>query len=145
MMDGLLAVGGLALVSLAALFLWAGRRRPQSAARRTAIPLTPQAQLRKLERSGLYWGVKVEARCRASSRLAGREYTFTSPPMVPVTGCAQAQCTCTLIGLPERRKAAERRSGFDRRQALRVEGNDRRSALPRRGSDNNSWVAYGHL
>ena len=145
-MYGLLILGGLLLIALAAALV-ARRRRP---VRHTEMPkpaprLSPQAQLTKLRQTGRFWGIKVESHCRASSSLAGRQYTFNEPPTIPAAGCTEAACNCLLVGLPERRKMVDRRSGLDRRQSLRGESGERRTKQPRRDADVNSWVAYSHL
>ena len=140
-----LALGSLLLVVLGG-FYWLRRNRHASPELSAAAPvLTPQAQLHKLQHSGKFWGVSVESHCRASSSLAGGQFTFDSPPILPVQGCEEASCHCCLRGLPDRRKHRERRSGKDRRLGLRMESSDRRSQRPRRKDDRNSWATYSHL
>lgn len=140
-----LALGSLLLVVLVG-FFWLQRKRHGPSQLSEADPLlTPQAQLHKLKHSGRFWGVGVESHCRASSSLAGRQFTFDSPPMLPVEGCKEASCHCCLRGLPDRRRHRERRSGEDRRLSLRMESSDRRSQRPRRKDDRNSWATHSHL
>lgn len=117
----------------------------------TAAPQTqplhrsPQSQLHKLQANGRYWGFRVESHCRASSRLAGREYAFADRLPLPVEDCDTRICECCLIGLPERRQRVERRTGQDRRRSIRMDSSDRRSERPRRQKDRDSWVSYRHL
>ena len=48
-------------------------RQPQPKA---DVPLTPQAQLYKLQKNERFWGVSVESHCSASSGLAGKQFPF---------------------------------------------------------------------
>lgn len=124
------------------------RARARRLTRRTAPPpppLAPRAQALKLKESGRYWGYRIESHCGASSRLSGREYRIDDSPPLPADGCAASPCTCCLIGLPNRRRQSERRSGRDRRRSLRLESVDRRDTYPRRATDLNSWNTYRHL
>lgn len=107
--------------------------------------LTPTAQLRALQGSGRYRGVRIESHCRASSALAGREFPLDTAPALPVGQCSAAVCECVYVGLPERRLIVDRRSGSDRRQAIRSETSDRRSNRPRRRTDEHAWEGYGSL
>lgn len=143
----LLALGGLLIIAITGT-LWLRRRRTRPSYRelpKSGIKLSPQGQIDKLRSAGNFWGVGVQSHCRASSRLAGRQYPFDSPPPLPVDGCSETCCACTLIGLPERRKLHSRRTGRDRREGMRMESNDRRSDRPRRRGDVNSWSTYQHL
>ena len=142
----LFALGGLILALLGIFYL--SRRKPPKLAlndRVTSIRPSPQMQLHKLQQSANFWGVRVESHCRASSRLAGKQFVFDEAPVLPVEGCESAACNCVLVGLPERRQRTDRRTGEDRRRSLRMESNDRRGERPRRKSDLNSWGAYSHL
>lgn len=124
------------------------RSRPQQAeVRKVAppIPLAPRAQALKLKENGRFWGYKIEPHCGASSRLTGRQYEIDESPPLPVEGCGSSPCSCCLIGLPNRRRHGDRRSGMDRRGSLRMESIDRRSDRPRRREDLHNWAAYGHL
>lgn len=109
------------------------------------VRISPLAQWTQLQKTDRFWGYRVESHCRASSRLAGREYSFDEGPPLPVQGCEATNCTCRLIGMPERRTETERRSGEDRRSSIRMDDSDRRTERPRRKADINSWVSYGHL
>lgn len=122
-------------------------RAKRAEIRKTAapIPLAPRAQALKLRETGRYWGYKIESHCGASSRLSGRQYEIDESPPLPVEGCGANPCTCCLIGLSDRRRQLERRSGGDRRGSLRMESIDRRGDQPRRKVDLHSWAAYGHL
>ena len=109
------------------------------------IRLTPSAQLEKLQASGDFRGVKIESHCRSSAHLVGREYDFDTVPALPTRDCDKAVCECGYIGLPERRKAPDRRAWRDRRQAIRGGSEDRRSKRPRRKADLATWAAHGNL
>jgi hypothetical protein len=140
-----LALGSLVLVVFGG-FFWLRHHRHGSAEPSEADPvLTPQAQLHKLQQSGKFWGISVESHCRASSSLAGRQFAFDAPPILPAEGCEADACHCCLRGLPDRRKHKERRSGVDRRLGLRMESSERRSQRARRKYDRNSWASYSHL
>jgi len=140
-----LGVVVLALIGLA--LYW--RRRQQnktlSGPVEKPLKLTPGAQLYQLKKSEKFWGVSVESHCAASSRLAGQPFPYDSAPRLPVKGCDASACICSYIGLPERRKLAQRRRGVDRRTAVRMEGSERRAERPRRENDLVSWGAYRHL
>jgi len=142
----LFALGGV-LLALLGLFLFLRRRRTHSVPAEREIPvlLTPSAQLYKLQKTEKFRGVSIESHCRASSKLAGQEFAFESAPALPVGGCESANCECRFIGLPDRRRTIDRRSGQDRRRSLRMEGDERRAERPRRAKDLNSWTAYRHL
>jgi len=127
-------------------FLTRRNNAPQDQGHSGAVTrLSPQAQLHKLQLSQKFWGVRIESHCRASSTLAGREFPFDAVPTLPVEGCESAACTCVLVGMPERRSLTDRRSGIDRRRAMRMESNDRRTKRPRRKNDINTWLDYSHL
>lgn len=123
------------------------RRRPQGRppSGEDAQALTPRAQLHRLQQSPLFWGVTVESHCRASSHLAGLEFSFDHAPPLPVTGCDAAHCVCRYVGLADRRKMQERRHGADRRDGLRMHADDRRINRPRRQADLNLWQSYRHI
>lgn len=139
-----LALGSLLLVVLGGFFLLHRNRGPKELSE-AGPRLTPQDQILNLQRSGKFWGVSVESHCRASSSLAGRQFAFDSPPILPAEGCEATSCRCCLRGLPDRRKHKERRSGEDRRLGLRMESSDRRTQRARRKDDRNSWATYSHL
>jgi hypothetical protein len=139
------ALGSLLFILLGG-YIWRRRNRTaiaESPEADTALP--PDAQLKKLRQSGRFWGVSVESHCRASSSLAGRQFSFDSPPVLPVEGCIEARCHCCLRGLPDRRERRDRRSADDRRAILRMESGERRSQRPRRRDDRNGWTNYSHL
>ena len=110
-----------------------------------AIPVAPRAQALKLKETGKYWGYRVQSHCGASSRFSGREYEIDEAPPLPVEHCGTNPCACCLVGLPDRRRPVERRSGQDRRRSLRMESEDRRNGYPRRKKDLQDWKAYRHL
>lgn len=142
------AIVGLVLVLLLGTLLMRGRRKtsaPACATRSPSAHPSPLAQIEKLKRNGRFWGFSVESHCRASSAIAGSRFAFDAAPPLPVPGCTSAQCTCCLIGLPDRRSRVDRRSGQDRRRSIRVESSDRRVERPRRQADLDSWVTYSHL
>ena len=143
-----------ALAALVALLLalmigyWLVRRsRPRGppSARADSAALTPRDQLHRLRQSPLFWGVTIESHCRASSHLAGLEFSFEQVPPLPVAGCDAANCICRYVGLAERRKTQDRRDGVDRRDSLRMNADDRRIDRPRRQADLNLWRSYRHI
>lgn len=145
---------GYALIALAAVILIIlglivsrsrSKRGPGQAATEADIPLTPQAQLYKLQKNEKFWGVSIESHCSASSRLAGKQFPLEAAPVLPVRDCEAPACKCSYFGLPNRRIRTDRRSGLDRRLALRMEGTERRAERPRRQDDLISWSAYRHL
>jgi hypothetical protein len=90
--------------------------------------------LQKLRRSGHYWGVRIQpGNCAAIRHFAGRRFTFEEAPNLPLPGCKAWRCSCTYVGLPERRRE-ERRTRKDRRDAVRVDDEhaERRSIRERR-------------
>jgi len=121
------------------------RQQTQVTTPQKTIPLTPPAQLYKLQKSERFWGVTVESHCSASSRLAGIKFPFESAPRLPVRECAENLCKCSFVGLPERRRTADRRRGQDRRNTIRMEATERRAVRPRRQADLVTWQAYRHL
>lgn len=147
----LLVIAGL-VAGIAGFFVWSRYRRARDAAAATALErratavanLTPDAQIAKLRQTGKYWGYRIESHCHASSRLAGRQYSFDDTPPLPVPGCEARVCSCCMVGMPERRQQRERRSGQDRRRTIRMDSTDRRSDRPRRKGDL-SWASYSHL
>lgn len=142
----LIALAAVILIILG-LFLYRirAKRALGQATIETDIPLTPQAQLYKLQKSEKFWGVSVESHCSASSRLAGKQFSLEAAPVLPVRECEAAACKCSYFGLPDRRIRTDRRSGMDRRLALRMEGTERRAERPRRNDELVSWSAYRHL
>ena len=138
---------GLLLLAMGLLFLAGARRHRRIAPRLPSQPirLTPQAQLDRLQKAGKFRGVRIESHCAASSRLAGRDFSFESAPHLPIQGCDARVCECGYIGLSERRSVIDRRSGRDRRNSMRTDSDDRRAQRPRRAVDLNSWAGHRHL
>lgn len=135
------------LLALAALFLGLSRRQRQT---KSDLPghfvrLTPQAQLTKLQHDGRYRGIRIESHCGKSARFAGREFEFETAPRLPVGGCEAAVCTCCYVGLPERRKSADRRMLTDRRASVRINAPERREKRPGRKADVAVWSMQDHL
>jgi len=92
------------------------------------------AELNKLRRSGSFWGVRIQpGKCAAIRPFAGRRFTFEEAPDLPLPGCKALRCSCTYIGVPERRRD-ERRIHNDRRDIVRIEDGhtERRSFRGRR-------------
>lgn len=145
----LIALAAVILIILGLYLYHLYRMRPKHAPGQAEIevdiPLTPQAQLYKLQKSEKFWGVSVESHCSASSRLAGEKFPLQAAPVLPVRDCEAPACKCSYFGLPDRRLRADRRTGIDRRRALRMEGTERRAERSRRESDLVSWSAYRHL
>ena len=54
------------------LYRMRAKRPPGQATFKSDTPLTPQAQLYKLQKNEKFWGVSIESHCSASSRLAGK-------------------------------------------------------------------------
>jgi hypothetical protein len=142
---------GLLLIILAVIagILWllqSGRRR-QPRARippQQSIRQGPAGQLESLRQNSNYWGVEIQSSlCEASKALAGRKFTFPDAPSLPLADCVANFCTCTYVGLWERRKW-HRRILPDRRKAIRytMDHPDRRCHRERRKIDvwsNRSW------
>ncbi len=132
----------LMILALIAGIVWqlrAGRRRRP----RTRIPPMqairngPAGQLESLCGNRNYWGVEIRSGiCKASKALAGRQFPFPEAPSLPLAECDASLCTCTYLGLWERRKW-HRRTQTDRRKAIRYLQNnlDRRCHRERRKVD----------
>lgn len=138
---------GLVVLALLVLLLSLSQRQRRITPRLPPRPLRPalDEQLLKLEASGRYRGVRIESRCSASLAFADREFDFDSAPSLPAPNCSAAVCECQYIGLPERRKAADRRSWVERRKSERPGHPDRRAKHPRRKADLAIWAAHGRL
>ena len=147
MTTALIVLGGGVLLLMGGLFLLGAGRHRRLAPRLPVQPqrLPPREQLAGLRQDGRFRGVRIESHCAASSFLAGREYEFDAAPRLPVEGCEARVCECGYVGLPDRRKVVNRRSGGDRRESLRTDADDRRARYPRRKTDLNAWGGYGHL
>jgi hypothetical protein len=138
---------GLVVLALLVLLLSLSHHQRRITPRLPPRPLKPalDEQLSKLQASDRYRGVRIESRCSASEALAGREFDFDTAPTLPVPDCSTAVCECQYIGLPERRKAADRRSWAERRKSERPGHTDRRAKHPRRKADIAIWAARGRL
>lgn len=102
---------------------------------------TSREQLDSLKHSGRFLGVKIDrCDCSASSKLAGKVFTFDNAPPLPVTGCDTPSCKCQYLGVANRRQEPNRRSNRERRKSIRME-EDRRSGNERRKNINN-WKGY---
>jgi hypothetical protein len=91
-------------------------------------------ELNKLRRSGSFWGVRIQpGKCTAIRPFAGRRFTFEEAPNLPLPDCKAWRCSCTYIGVPERRRD-ERRIHNDRRDVVRIDAEhvERRSFQGRR-------------
>ena len=72
--------------------------------------LTPDEQLLDLKNSNRFLGVQIhQCGCRASSKLAGRIFSFKKAPSLPVKGCEASECHCQYMGITERRRGNDRR------------------------------------
>jgi hypothetical protein len=92
--------------------------------------------LGRLQASRSYWGVTIRGKnCHAVRPYLGKKYAFDRAPSLPLAGCRSRRCRCQYQGLLERRRA-ERRSGVDRRETVRLDGRhpERRSGRDRRRS-----------
>ena len=143
---------GLLLIILAVIagIVWllrsSRRRKPHT---RTPPPpqiirYGPAGQLETLRQNRNYWGVEIQSGiCEASKALAGRRFPFDETPSLPIADCAANFCTCSYVGLWERRKW-HRRAQPDRRKMIRYTQDhpDRRCHRERRKVDvwsNRSW------
>jgi hypothetical protein len=142
---------GLLLIILAVIagIVWQLRSSPRRQPRARITPpqiilYGPAGQLETLKLNRNYWGVEIHSGlCEASKPLAGRQFPFPEVPSLPLADCAASFCTCTYVGLWERRKW-HRRAMPDRRTAIRYlqDHPDRRCHRERRKIDvwrNRSW------
>jgi hypothetical protein len=119
------------------------RPRPCIASAQPSRP-GPAGQLDTLRTNRNYWGVEIRpGLCESSAALGGRQFPITEAPSLPLTDCSASTCTCTYLGLWERRKW-HRRTQPDRRRTIRYlqDRPDRRSHKERRKIDvwsNRSW------
>lgn len=112
------------------------RRRQRDPAALDFLP-TPVGQLESLRLNKAYWGIEIRSgTCQASKELTGRKFPFAEAPALPLADCAANRCTCSYVGLWERRKWHRRAQG-DRRQLIRYLQNhaERRSPKQRRKAD----------
>jgi len=140
----------LIIVAVIAGIIWqlrsSHRRRPLTRIPPVAQPIRPgpAGQLDTLQLNRNYWGVEIRPGiCEPSRALAGRQFPFAEAPSLPLADCAASPCTCTYLGLWERRKW-HRRSQPDRRKAIRYlqDRPDRRCHRERRRIDvwrNRRW------
>jgi hypothetical protein len=126
--------------------LWMYRRRSASP-RPQNSPNGPAAAQAKPEKKAEQWGVRVgnahkEKACPQVRGLLGKEFPLDHKPPLPVKDCPfPHQCECHYVKLFDRRKE-ERRSGKERRAALRAEKGhqDRRSGNDRRKGKSLDWT-----
>jgi hypothetical protein len=93
-----------------------------------------RAELQRLRSSGHYWGVKIQpGQCNAIRPFAGRRFSFDEAPALPLPGCTAKRCSCSYVGVTERRRE-ERRTQMDRRSLARIDDEhaERRSWRGRR-------------
>jgi hypothetical protein len=103
------------------------------------------ARLRMLEdqlsgwrRGGKYWGIRVAGgkgkACESSRRLSGHVFPIGSAPQLPLPACDRKHCDCRYLPYPERRRGERREVG--RRSTVRFEGDqsDRRTGKDRRSA-----------
>jgi hypothetical protein len=124
--SGLLLVVMIAVAVAAAFALFGTRRGAGSGDSRV--------QLEKLRSSGHYWGVKIQpGQCNAIRSFAGRRFSFDEAPELPLPHCTAKRCSCSYVGVTERRRE-ERRTQMDRRSFARIDDAhaDRRSLRARR-------------
>ena len=125
--------------------LWLYRRRAPAPARQSSSDRQAgiQAKAPKQEQ----WGVRIavankDKACPQVRGFLGKEFSRDKKPALPVKDCPfPHQCECHYVKLFDRRKE-ERRSGKERRKALRVEAGDqdRRSGKDRRKGKSLDWV-----
>lgn len=117
------------------------------------IPAPPQAGGKALPRGAKpqatpknHWGKRLVVdrpdACAVARQNAGRSYTLTEAPHLPLPGCDNAACGCRFEHLVERRSGEERRHGEERREMARFDApNDRRGGQHRRHDDHYEWDA----
>ncbi len=94
--------------------------------------------------SANFWCVKVEVPasgvyCRAIEKLQQHAFSASDPPPLPVPDCDIRLCHCRHVFLPEKRAGVDRRSGEDRRQAIRFDTKPNRRTGRDRRLENNLW------
>ena len=147
-MEGRMGVSITLVVVIAAIVagvtaLWIYRRRTSASAARRSSNGDPGVRAKKAEQ----WGVRIaiakkDKACPQVRGLLGKEFALERKPTLPVKNCPfPQQCECHYVKLFDRRKE-ERRSGRERRKALRVEAGhqDRRTGKDRRKGKNLDWV-----
>ena len=126
--------------------LWMYRRRSTAPAPQES-PNGPAVAHAKPATKAEQWGVRIanahkDKACPQVRGFLGHEFPLAKKPPLPVKDCPfPAQCECHYVKLFDRRKE-ERRSGKERRKALRVEAGhqDRRSGNDRRKGKNLDWL-----
>lgn len=97
-------------------------------------PLSHSRQLYQLRQDDRIYGVKIHAcSCKAGAKFAGYIFALGKVPQLPLKDCDASICSCEYLGVPDRRKQVEQRSGKDRRFSIRLAidrrlGRDRREA-----------------
>jgi hypothetical protein len=126
----------LAIITGIAWLLRSGPRRTRTPPQEIVRP-GHAGQLEALRRNRNYWGVEIHSGiCKAAKALAGKQFPFHEAPTLPLDDCEADTCTCTYLGLWERRKW-HRRAQPDRRKMIRYLQHhpDRRSHKERRKAD----------
>jgi hypothetical protein len=126
--------------------LWMYRRRSASPAAQST-PNGRAAVQAKPPPKAEQWGVRIsiahkEKACPQVRGFLGKEFPLANKPTLPVKDCPfPQQCECQYVKLFDRRKE-ERRSGKERRKALRVDKDhqDRRSGNDRRKGRSLDWT-----
>ncbi len=126
--------------------LWFYRRRQMAPARHHPPDAQPAAHAKPPKKTE-QWGVRVavadkDRACPQVRGLLGREFAIADKPSLPVKECPfPHRCECHYVKLFDRRKE-ERRSGKERRKALRIEAGhqDRRTGKDRRKGKSLDWV-----
>ena len=127
MNDNIIMIVSLIAIAILAAIVLTGIRRGTGSRDKSG-------ELNKLCRSGSFWGVRIQpGKCASIRPFAGRRFTFEEAPDLPLPGCKAWRCSCTYIGVPERRRD-ERRIHNDRRDVVRIDGEhiERRSFRGRR-------------
>jgi len=101
--------------------------------------LEPREQLLELQDSKRFLGVQIhQCGCRASSRLAGKIFSFKKAPSLPVKGCEASECHCQYMGITERRRGNDRRRMLflvQEGQNRKKNGHPRKKVERRKGED----------
>ncbi|HHH38995.1 MAG TPA: hypothetical protein ENK50_05410 [Sedimenticola sp.] len=91
--------------------------------------------LEALRQSRRFRGVQLHrCGCRASIRLLGRFFSFRNAPRLPLAQCDAEICSCTYLGIVDRRRT-ERRAEPVPVKLSRMEQERRASIDRRRPSD----------
>lgn len=115
MTDNSLFIVALIAFAILAVFLFT------NAMKRGSEDRDRRAALQRLRSSGHYWGVKIQpGQCNAIRPFAGRRFSFDEAPALPLPDCTAKRCSCSYVGVTERRRE-ERRTQMDRRSIARIE------------------------